>query len=150
MIEDLEFYSKEETRRILERDKNLYFADDGMDEVIIKFKDIPDFIVDVNRRIGSRDLKFYKVGKTEYGPQITTIGIFLDRIRLDLRRKLINRLMKLQLNEIQPKKYKVIDELLYDEYMEEQQSNNDDTDTDEPCVRRIVVIEILDGDNDEK
>ena len=140
MIEGLDFYTKEETKRILKRDKNLYFADDGMDEVIVKFKDIPDFIVDVNRRLGFRDLKFYKVGKTEYGPQITTIGMFLDRIRPDLRRKLINRLLKLQLNEIQPKKYKVIDELLYDEYMEEQHSENEDT--DEPCVRRIVVIEI--------
>ena len=104
------FYSDEEIRKIIKSKEKLYFADDGIDEVIIKAKDIPDFIVDVNIKCGSTDFKFYRVGNDVYEPEITTIGMFLDKIKPEIREKIINRLVKLQTGEIEPKDYKLIDE----------------------------------------
>lgn len=59
---EFKFYNEEEIRKIIKSKETLYFADDGIDEVIVKAKDIPDFIVDVNIKFGSTDLKFYRVG----------------------------------------------------------------------------------------
>ena len=91
----------------------MYYVDDGIDEAIIRFEDIPDFIVEYNQKIGMRDLKFFKVGKDVYEPDITTCGEFLDRIKPELRERLIDRLIALQTNELEPKKFKLIDEDVY-------------------------------------
>lgn len=109
-----EFYSEEEIKNIIKSKKELFFVDDGIDEAIVKLNDIPDFIVDVNLKFGSKDLKFYKVGKGEYSPDITTIGWFLDKIKPEIREKIIDRLVKLQTGEIESKKYKIIDENTYE------------------------------------
>ena len=107
---EFKFYNEEEIRKIIKSKETLYFADDGIDEVIVKAKDIPDFIVDVNIKCGSTDFKFYRVGNDVYEPEITTIGMFLDKIKPEIREKIINRLVKLQTGEIEPKDYKLIDE----------------------------------------
>ncbi len=52
--------------------------------------------------------------KEVYEPDITTRGEFLDRIDPALREKLIDRLIKLQQNEIEIKDYKVIDEDMFE------------------------------------
>ena len=57
-----------------------------------------------------RDLKFFKVGKDIYEPDITTYGEFLNSISPDLRERMIDRLVELQTDEAEPKKYKIINE----------------------------------------
>ena len=66
-----------------------------------------------NRNFDMRNLKFYRVGKDVYEPDITTMGEYLDRINPDLRERMIDRLIALQTNEAEIKKYKIIDEDVY-------------------------------------
>lgn len=110
---NLYFYSEDDIRKLIKNKAELYYVDDGIDEAIIRFEDIPDFIVEYNQKIGMRDLKFFKVGKDVYEPDITTCGEFLDRIKPELRERLIDRLIALQTNELEPKKFKLIDEDVY-------------------------------------
>ena len=107
------FYSEDEIKELIKANAELYYVDDGVDEAIIKFDDIPDFIIDYNRNLEIRDLKFFKVGKDVYEPDITTYGEFLNTIKEDLRERMIDRLIALQTNEASIKKYKIIDEDLY-------------------------------------
>ena len=104
-----EHFSKE----LDETNTELYYVDDGVDEAIIKFEDIPDFIIDYNRNLEIRDLKFFKVGKDVYEPDITTYGELLNTIKEDLRERIIDRMIALQTNEASLKKYTIIDEDLY-------------------------------------
>ena len=110
---NLYFYSEDDIRKLIKNKAESYYVDDGIDEAIIRFEDIPDFIVEYNQKIGMRDLKFFKVGKDVYEPDITTCGEFLDRIKPELRERLIDRLIALQTNELEPKKFKLIDEDVY-------------------------------------
>lgn len=109
------FYTEEEIRELINSKAELYYVDDGFEEAIIRFEDIPDFIVDYNRNLAMRDLKFFKLDKDIYEPDITTIGEFLNRIKTELREKMIDRLVALQKDEIEIKKYKIIDENTYEE-----------------------------------
>lgn len=109
----VEFYTEQEIKDLIKSKAELYYVDDGVDEAIIKFEDIPDFIIDYNRNLEIRDLKFFRVGKKNYEPDITTYGEFLNTINPDLRERMINRLVALQKNETAIKKYKIIDEDLY-------------------------------------
>lgn len=113
----LAFYTEDEIKDLIKSKAELFYVDDGIDEAIIKFEDIPDFIVEYNRKIGMRDLKFFRVGKDVYEPDITTCGEFLDRIKPELRKRLIDRLVLLQTNELEPNKFKLIDEDIH-EYVE--------------------------------
>ena len=110
---EVRFYTEDEINELIETNEELYYVDDGVDEAIIRFEDIPDFIVDYNRNLEVRDLKFYRVGKDVYEPDITTYGEFLNTIKEDLRERMIDRLVALQTNESSIKKYKIIDEDLY-------------------------------------
>ena len=110
---EVRFYTEEEIKELIKSKEELYYVDDGVDEAIIKFEDIPDFIVDYNRNFDMRNLKFYRVGKDVYEPDITTMGEYLDRINPDLRERMIDRLIALQTNEAEIKKYKIIDEDVY-------------------------------------
>ena len=109
----VEFYTEQEIKDLIKSKAELYYVDDGVDEAIIKFEDIPDFIIDYNRNLEIRDLKFFRVGKKNYEPDITTYGEFLNTINPYLRERMINRLVALQKNETAIKKYKIIDEDLY-------------------------------------
>ena len=110
---EVRFYDEEEIKELIKSKAELYYVDDGVDEAIIKFEDIPDFIVDYNRNFDMRTLKFFKVGKGVYEPDITTMGEYLDRINPDLRERMIDRLIALQTNEAEIRKYKIIDEDVY-------------------------------------
>ena len=110
---EVRFYTEEEIKELIKSKEELYYVDDGVDEAIIKFEDIPDFIVDYNRNFEMRTLKFFKVGKGVYEPDITTMGEYLDRINPDLRERMIDRLIALQTNEAEIRKYKIIDEDVY-------------------------------------
>ena len=41
------------------KNERLVFVDNGIDEFIAKFIDLPDIIVDLNRRFGNQDLKVF-------------------------------------------------------------------------------------------
>ena len=110
---NIQFYTEDEIKELIKSKAELYYVDDGIDEAIIKFEDIPDFIVDYNRNLEMRDLKFFRVGKGVYEPDITTYGEFLNTINPDLRERLIDKLVALQTNESESKKYKIINEDLY-------------------------------------
>lgn len=115
---EVRFYTEDEIRNLIKSKAELFYVDDGVDEAIIKFEDIPDFIVDYNRNLEMRDLKFYKVGKEVYEPDITTIGEFLDRVNPDLRERMIDRLTALQTGEAEIRNYKIIDENVYEKVEE--------------------------------
>lgn len=109
------FYTIEEIKEILKSEEKLVYIDDGIDEFAIKYKDLPDAIVELNTIDGMRDLKVYEYGQNSMTPIITTLGIFLDKCDSEVRKDIIDRLIELQKNIEKPKIYKIIDE----DYLEE-------------------------------
>lgn len=122
---DIKFYAKEEIEKLInEREiERLVFVDDGIDEVIARFKDLPDIIVDLNRKFGSRDLKIYNFIEPEDEPIITTFGMYLNKISSQDRQEIIERLNKLQQYEDDIKDYKVIN---IDDLLEYYRSRNEE------------------------
>lgn len=122
---DIKFYAKEEIEKLInEREiERLVFVDDGIDEVIAKFKDLPDIIVDLNRKFGSRDLKIYNFIEPEDEPIITTFGMYLNKISSQDRQEIIERLNKLQQFEEDIKDYKLIN---IDDLLEYYRSRNEE------------------------
>lgn len=110
----IEIYSRKETEKFIESKEKFVYVDDGIAEIIIPRKDIPDFIVYVNREVQMVDLKFYDL---EHDPSliITTMGEFLDKCASDVRPEIIDRLVKLQTNEEKYKKVKAFDEGIFEE-----------------------------------
>lgn len=110
----IQFYDEKEIKKIIKSKENLYYADDGLNEVIVREKDIPDFIVKTNLISGlTSNLKFYKMNNSVYEPVITTIGYFLDRAEPSLREKIIDRLVLLQTTDEPVKDFKVINEDIF-------------------------------------
>jgi len=122
---DIKFYAKEEIGKLInEREiERLVFVDDGIDEVIARFKDLPDIIVDLNRKFGSRDLKIYNFIEPEDEPIITTLGMYSNKISSQDRQEIIERLNKLQQFEEDIKDYKLIN---IDDLLEYYRSRNDE------------------------
>lgn len=122
---DIKFCAKEEIEKLInEREiERLVFVDDGIDEVIARFKDLPDIIVDLNRKFGSRDLKIYNFIEPEDEAIITTFGMYLNKISSQDRQEIIERLNKLQQYEDDIKDYKVIN---IDDLLEYYRSRNEE------------------------
>lgn len=122
---DIKFYAKEEIGKLInEREiERLVFVDDGIDEIIARFKDLPDIIVDLNRKFGSRDLKIYNFIEPEDKPIITTFGMYLNKISSQDRQEIIERLNKLQQFEEDIKDYKLIN---IDDLLEYYRSRNEE------------------------
>ena len=99
------------------KNERLVFVDNGIDEFIAKFIDLPDIIVDLNRRFGNQDLKVFNFIEPEEKPIITTNGMYLNKISLDDRQAIIERLVKLQEYQEEIKSYKVIDEQKLTKYL---------------------------------
>lgn len=121
----LKCYKKKEVKQLIKDNTEFICVDDDVTEILIRFEDIEDFIVMINRehmKYGFTDLKFMEMGNLE--PVITTKGEFLDKCDLKIRERIIDRLIKLQLGEIKYKKVKVIDEYTFDECIDEAQENN--------------------------
>ena len=110
-INEWKTFNDSEIKDIIKNNEKLYYADDGIDECIIKEEDIPDFIIKINRIQGeTANLKMYEVGNPSLDPVLTTYGRFLNTIIPELRVKIIDRLVKLQKNEEDIKDFKIIDE----------------------------------------
>ena len=108
---EIKFYAKEEIEKLINemQTERLVFIDDGIDEVIGRFRDLPDIIVDLNRKFGSKDLKIRNFIEPEDEPIIETFGMFLHKISFEDREKIIDRLNKLQQNEEKISDYKLVD-----------------------------------------
>lgn len=108
----MEYYELNEVKNLLKRKERLVCVDNGIDELIIRYKDIPDFIVEVNETIGMMDLKFYEYSNPSFEPLLTTYGEFLNKCNPDVRKDIIDRLVKLQTGEKDYRKCKVMDEYI--------------------------------------
>lgn len=113
----LKQYSEEEIKQLLNDKTKLVYIDNGSEEVVARYVDLPDIIVDINEKLGhTENLKVYDFDNPNIDkPILTTIGYFLDRCNPDVRRDIIDRLMKLQMGELEVKEYKVIDEDMLDD-----------------------------------
>lgn len=113
------FYNEEEIKKILSDNIRLVYADDGIEEVIIRYDDIPDYIVDYNRKLGfGKDLTIDDFENPDWSnPLITTKGQYLDKCHPDVYKDIIDRLNALQQYEIDIKDYKIIDGYLLGKVM---------------------------------
>ena len=107
------FYNKQEIKKLLNDKTRLVYIDTGIEEVVAKYEDLPDIIVDINEKMGSTNLKVSDYPSAV--PILTTIGYFLDKCDSNVRKDIIDRLVGLQLGEIEIKDYKVIDEDMLDD-----------------------------------
>lgn len=117
--EQLKFYDKNEIKQILKSKERLVYVDNGIDEVVIKYKDIPDFIVNVNEKLGMVDLKVFDFRNPTSTPLLSTYGEFLNQCDPKVREDIIDRLVKLQTGAEKCREYKVIDEDILEEAKEE-------------------------------
>lgn len=108
---EIKFYTKDEIEKLINEIEieRLVFIDDGIDEVIGKFRDLPDIIVDLNRKFDSKDLRIRNFIEPEEEPIIETFGMFLHKISPEDREQIIDRLNQLQQNEIEIADYKLLD-----------------------------------------
>lgn len=124
------FYDENEISQLLNKKEKLVYADNGVDEVIIRYCDIPDFIIDTNtdKVFGSVDWKIYDYDNYNGNPILTTKGEYLDKCNPKVRADIIDRLVKLQTNEASIKEYKIINEDILEKVinnMERKQKNKE-------------------------
>ena len=107
---EIKFYTNEEIEKLINeiQTERLVFIDDGIDEVIGRFKDLPNIIVDLNRKFGSKDLKIRNFIEPEDEPIIETFGMFLHKISPEDRDEIIEELNKLQQYDKEISDYKLI------------------------------------------
>lgn len=115
--EILKFYNKDEIKQLLNSNERLVFIDNGTEEIVAKYDDLPDVIVDVNEKLGhTENLRVYDFKQPNLEkPLLTTIGYFLDKCDPEVRADIIDRLIALQQGEVEVKDYKVINEDMLDE-----------------------------------
>ena len=107
---EIKFCTNEEIEKLINefQTERLVFIDDGIDEVIGRFKDLPNIIVDLNRKFGSKDLKIRNFIEPEEEPIIETFGMFLHKISPEDREEIIEELNKLQQYDKEISDYKLI------------------------------------------
>ncbi len=104
----LEQYSQDEIKELLEKNVKMVRVDTGLEEFIIRYKDLPDVIVDLYNKFGF-NLKVYDYKMLSMDPILTTFGYFLNKCDGNVRKDIIDRLVKLQNDELKIKQYKIID-----------------------------------------
>lgn len=110
-------YNEDEIKELLNSKERLVYIDNGSEEFVARYVDLPDIIVDVNEKLGhTENLKVYDFNNPDMNnPLLTTIGYFLDKCDPSVRNDIIERLIGLQKSEIEVKDYKVIDEDMLDD-----------------------------------
>lgn len=113
----LNLYNEDEIKQLLNDKVKLVYIDNGSEEFVARYEDLPDIIVDVNEKLGhTENLKVYDFDNLILDePILTTIGYFLDKCDPNVRADIIDRLIGLQQGEIEVKDYKVIDEDMLDD-----------------------------------
>ena len=116
----IKMYNEEEVKEILQSDERLVYVDNGSEEVIIKYEDLADIIIDINDKFGSTDLKVYDYKEPDMdNPLLTTFGPYLNKCDPNVRKDIIDRLIDLQTGNEDIKDYKVIDEDMLDDVLRE-------------------------------
>ena len=111
MEPNFKFYEIDEIIKLLQSKERLVYVDDGIEEAVIRYKDLPDFIVDYNEKCGLKDIKVYDYENPNMDkPLLDTFGVFLNKCEPKVREDIIDRLVMLQRGEINVKDYKIIDE----------------------------------------
>ena len=113
----LNLYNEDEIKKLLNDKVKMVYIDNGSEEFVARYEDLPDIIVDVNEKLGhTENLKVYDFDNLILDePILTTIGYFLDKCDPNVRADIIDRLIGLQQGEIEIKDYKVIDEDMLDD-----------------------------------
>ena len=112
----LKQYNEEEIKQLLNSDVKLVYIDNGSEEIVARYEDLPDIIVDINDKLGSTDLKVYSFDNPLIdNPILTTFGPFLNKCDPNVRQDIIDRLAGLQMGDLEVKEYKVIDEDMLDD-----------------------------------
>lgn len=113
----LKQYNEEEIKQLLNDNVKMVYIDNGSEEFVARYEDLPDIIVDVNEKLGhTENLKVYDFENPLLDkPILTTMGYFLDKCGPNVRKDIIDRLVGLQQGEIEVKDYKVIDEDMLDD-----------------------------------
>ena len=107
----LKQYNEKDIVELLKNNVHLVYVDTGSEEVVARYEDLPDIIVDINDKLGYVvDLKVYDYQNPSSNPILTTFGPFLNKCDPKVREDIIDRLVKLQHEEESVKDYKVIDE----------------------------------------
>ena len=111
MEPNFKFYEIDEIIKLLQSKERLVYVDDGIEEAVIRYKDLPDFIVDYNEKCGLKEIKVYDYENPNMDkPLLDTFGVFLNKCEPKVREDIIYRLVMLQRGEIEVKDYKIIDE----------------------------------------
>lgn len=108
-------YNENEIKELLKNNEKLVYVDTGTEEIVARYDDLPDIIVDINDKCGMTDLSIYDYNTPSTTPIITTFGPFLNKCDPKVRKDIIERLGKLQKEELVLKDYKVIDEDMLDD-----------------------------------
>lgn len=84
-------YNEEEIKQLLNSDEKLVYIDNGSEEFVARYEDLPDIIVDVNEKLGhTENLKVYDFKNPLLDtPILTTTGYFLDRCDHNVRKVLL-------------------------------------------------------------
>ena len=84
---EINLYSRDEIIELLKLKDRLVFVDTGVEEVIAKYEDIPDIIVDFYNKFQFPDLTIYDFENEE--KLITTFGPFLNKCKPEVREDII-------------------------------------------------------------
>lgn len=110
----LKQYNKDEIKELLNSNEKLVYIDTGSEEIVSKYNDLPDIIVDINDKIGSTNLTVMEFDNPSK-ILLTTFGPFLNKCDPNVRKDIIDRLNNLQQGIEEVKDYKVIDEDMLDD-----------------------------------
>lgn len=119
----LKQYNKDEIKELLNSNEKLVYIDTGSEEIVSKYNDLPDIIVDINDKIGSTNLTVMEFDNPSK-ILLTTFGPFLNKCDPNVRKDIIDRLNNLQQGIEGIKDYKVIDEDMLDDVRYELENND--------------------------
>lgn len=106
--EEIQCYTQDEIKELLDKKERLVFVKTRDEEVIARYEDIPDVIIDFFNKFIYTNMEFYDYETAE--KILTTFGPFLHKCKPEVREDIIGRLEKLQKHEIEVKDYKIVHE----------------------------------------
>ncbi len=110
-----ELYTREEMSEIAKKEGFLFVETSNGDNYEIRKSDVADFIVLEAKRCGyAVDIKMYVPNCYIEEPFVSTYGYFLNRVNQSFREEIIERLIKLQTTNINPRKVKVFDNDIFE------------------------------------
>lgn len=103
----LSHYNEDDIYYLLNHNIRLVYVNANEEEFLVEYDKIPDTIVDINNKFGLTNLKFYDYDDP-FKLLLSTNGEFLDWCDYDVRKDIIDRLIKLQKGEEEVSDYKII------------------------------------------